>query len=105
MKRIRLGVGPNVRFWHLAGFKPRDGVKKRAGDQAAPASGFSDRPSLRIGDVDEWIVAALVGDRRVVEFMAAHEVARGTQRVIAEEPRLTVAEMQLAFGKARRVRE
>ena len=31
----------------------RDGVKERAGNVAAPAAGFRDRPALRVGDLDE----------------------------------------------------
>ena len=61
--------------------------------------------ALRVGDVHERLVVALGDDRGVVEFVAAHDVAGRADRIVRQQARLAIAEMQPALGKARGMAE
>ena len=63
------------------------------------------RPALRIGDIDERLVVALRDNRGVVEFVAAHDVADGADRIVRQQTRLPIAEMEPSLGEACRVAE
>ena len=60
---------------------------------------------LPVGELRERLVVACRSQARIVKFVAAHEAARRSERTLAEHPRLAVAEMQLALGKACRMAE
>ena len=49
-------------------------MKERAGDVAAAAAGGSERTSLAVGEIGQRLVVSAADERRVVEFVAAHEV-------------------------------
>ena len=46
-----------------------------------------------------------VDNRGVVEFVATHDVANGTDRIVGQQTRLPIAEVELSFGEACRVAE
>src|SRR6185295_56622 len=81
----------------------RDRVKERAGDATAAAAGDTDRASLRIGKLDQRLVAAGVHEGCVMKFVSANDRFRRSDRTVCPKTCLPVAEMQLALGEARGV--
>src|SRR3954453_24245161 len=83
-----------------------DGVKERPRHVSTPAAHVRHGSALRIGDVEKrLVIRAIRNDRRMMEFMAANDVAYRADRVVGEQSRLTIPEVQAALGKARRVAE
>src|SRR4029078_4568290 len=78
-----------------------DGVEERAGDVAAPPARPAERRPLPIGKLGERRVVSGRGQRRVVELVPAHDRALRTEWALRKEPRLTIAEMELALREAR----
>src|SRR5271166_1028769 len=81
----------------------RDGVEEGAADVAAPSARWPERARLPVSEIGERRVVSRRGKGRIVELVAAHERARGSDRTVAEKPRLAIAEMKLVPGKARRM--
>src|SRR3954447_7508131 len=81
-----------------------DGMEERAADIAAAAAGWSERAALPVGQLGKGRIAVR-GEARVVKFMPAHAAPCTAKRAVAKKPRLAIAEVQLALGKARRVAE
>jgi hypothetical protein len=75
-------------------------VEERTGDATAPSACRSQRLAFAVGEFKQGLVASRLGQRRIMEFMAAQLGARTAQRTIGEQPRLTVAEMELAVREA-----
>jgi len=75
-------------------------VEEGAGDEAAPPACRPQRLALAVGQPDQRHIVADGGQRRIVEFMPAQARPRFSQRSVGEQPRLAIAEMQLAPGKA-----
>src|SRR5258707_763752 len=70
---------------------PRDCMKERAADMAAPAASAGDRLALRVGKVEKHFIAAGRDQRRIVEFMPPYRAAGLSERAVGEEPRFPVA--------------
>src|SRR5262249_34117236 len=82
-----------------------DNVKEAAGHVAAPTSIMPERPPLAVAHFDKRLIFATVRQRGVVKLVSAHDCARSTDRAVAKEARLAIAEMQLALRKAGRMAE
>src|SRR5262245_48838413 len=83
----------------------RDGVEKSAGDVAAPAACRADRLGIAVGEQGQGLVVSGLDQPGVMEFVPAQYGVGGAERTVSEHARLAIAEMQLAFGKARRKAE
>src|SRR5260370_21548932 len=84
---------------------PRDRMKERAADMAAPAAGAADPLALCVGKIENSFIGARRDQRRMVEFVSPYRAAGLSERAVGEEPRFPVAEMQLGRGEAGRVSE
>src|SRR5690606_12318890 len=57
-----------------------DGVEEGAGDMAAPPTGRAERIALTVGQIGQQLVVALRDYLRIVELMAAYDLALAPQR-------------------------
>ena len=81
-------------------------MKERAGDMAAPSARCPERTSLAVGEIGQRLVVAGRDQRRVVEFVAAHRSCPPRPIGLSEtQPRLAIAEVQLALREAGRMAE
>src|SRR5512135_463497 len=82
-----------------------DGVEERAGDVAAPAARRAERMALPVDKLGERRVVSGRGQRRVVELMPAHDRTLAPDWALRKQPRLAIAEMELALREARGMAE
>ena len=80
-------------------------MKERAADATPPASAFAEHTSLAVAQFGEWRIVTCGDERRIMEFMTAHERALRPERAVCQKPRCAIAEMQFTFGEAARVTE
>src|SRR5437773_2742576 len=83
----------------------RDGMEEGTADIAAPCARCSERVTLPIGEFGKRLVASRCSQARIVKFVSAHDASGRPERAVAKHPRLAIAEVKLALGKARRMAE
>src|SRR5579872_529804 len=74
-------------------------MEEAARDEAAPAAGRRRGRAIGVRNVGEWLVAAGLDDRRIVEFMTAMARACAPQRMVGAQRRLAIAERHAALGE------
>src|SRR6516225_7479467 len=80
-------------------------MKKCAGDMSAPATRLAEWMSLAVRKLCKRRVARGPTHRRVMKFVTVQCRVCGSDRGVAQQARLAVAQVQLAFCEARRVAE
>src|SRR5579883_528307 len=74
-------------------------MEEAARDEAAAAAGRRRRRAIGVRHFGERLVAARLDDRRIMEFMAAIARAFASERMVAKQRRLSVAERHPPRGE------
>src|SRR5262245_7996438 len=80
-------------------------MKESAGGVVTTPAGSSERGVPGVHEVDQRRIIARLDQARIMELMAADDAPGFSERAVRQQPRLAVAEMELAPGEARRMAE